>query len=70
MGFSVEGIFWKRTKHFFSYGPLRALGLFLRTVYNNTVSADVGIEPRTVAVYALTIRAANHCATSHLVDEM
>jgi hypothetical protein len=33
----------------------------LRTIFNTTVPADAGIEPRTVAVEALIVRApANH----------
>jgi hypothetical protein len=34
------------------------VGLYIFIVFNTSVLADAGIEPRTVAVYALTVRAA------------
>ncbi len=34
--------------------------LSLCTIFETTVSANAGIEPRTFAVYAFTVRAANY----------
>ncbi len=46
--------FFPFSVHCTVYNPL---GLFLYTVVNTAVSEYAGIEPRSIAVYALTVRA-------------